>query len=99
MLASLSEEQKMFLQSFRKNNSLTTDKSKISSSAIKNDEVEKMETNVDDKSGKKVKFNEEIEIKEITSSSNINEDELPIHPKEAKKWLHMDKVNYSYHTI
>ena len=29
----------------------------------------------------------------------IDEDELPIPPSEAKKWMHMDKVSYSEHVF
>lgn len=43
---------------------------------------------------RKVKFSDDVDMKEISSDDEtIPESELPIPPSEARKWLHMDKVN------
>nr|XP_045592903.1 RNA polymerase II-associated protein 1-like [Procambarus clarkii]XP_045592904.1 RNA polymerase II-associated protein 1-like [Procambarus clarkii] len=43
---------------------------------------------------RKVKFSDDVDMKEISSDDEtIPESELPIPPSEARKWLHMDKVD------
>lgn len=49
---------------------------------------------------RKVRFSEDVEMEtegtstsSVPDDSTINENELPIPPSEAKKWIHMDKVS------
>lgn len=49
---------------------------------------------------RKVRFSEDVEMEtegtstsSVPDDSTINENELPIPPSEAKKWIHMDKVD------
>ena len=94
LLAQLSPDKLEFLRNVRKKRQETTSVN-IKPDDVQNEKVTEMEVdeNTNHPLNKQVSFNDEVEVKEIPHKDELPEHYLPIDPKVARQWVHMDKVS------
>lgn len=106
LLANLTQEQITFLQSLRKKKESSDNgisriddsgPSDYSNLTVDNEREDAKSTTVKCEDSKnetcRVRFTTDVKMNEVLDDGQIPESELPIPPAEARKWLHMDKVD------